>query len=123
MCPRDRGVHLHLPLQLSCSMRLTLQSRKQPVPGAVLGPPVETPPNRLPGGEIRWQVTPRGTGPKPPTDRLDDGPVIAPPTTSPRPPVRKQPLDPSPHLISHHLCTAHDCHPDGRSRSNPSDTP
>src|SRR4051794_5170579 len=99
MRPGHRGVNRDDPLQVRDSVRLALQFEQHPIPGAVLCPTVETPPARLPGRKILRQAPPRRPRAEPPTDRLDYRPVVAPPPTPPRYPVRQQGLDPSPHLI------------------------
>src|SRR4051812_9460398 len=83
MRPSNGGVDRDHPLQVRDRVRLTLQLDEHPVPGAVLGPPVEPPPDRLPGREIGRQIPPRRPGPKPPTDRLDHRPVVTPPPAAP----------------------------------------
>src|SRR5215207_6471195 len=95
----DRGVDRDDPLQVRDRVGVTLQLEQHPIPGAVLGPPVETPPDRLPGREIAGQVPPRRPGPEPPADRLDHRTMLTPPPTPSWSTVREQRLDPIPHLI------------------------
>src|SRR3954469_19208412 len=99
MRPSNGGVDRDPPLQIRDRVGLTLQLDEHPVPGAVLGPPVETPPDRLPGREIAGQVPPRRPGPEPPADRLDHRTMLTPPPTPSRRTVRQKRLDPGPHLV------------------------
>src|SRR3954454_5578840 len=95
----DRGVDRDDPLQVRYRVRVALKLQQHPVPGAVLGPPVETPPDRLPGREIAGQVPPRRPGTQPPADRLDHRTMLTPPPTPSRRTVRQKRLDPGPHLV------------------------
>src|SRR3954469_23702576 len=97
--PSHRGVDRDHPLQVGDSMRMTLKFNQDTVPGAVLGPPVETPPDRLPGRESARQVPPRRPGPEPPANRLHHRTMLTPPPTPSRRTVRQKRLDPGPHLV------------------------
>src|SRR5687768_7127405 len=63
-------------------MRIAFHRDLDPIPRAVLGPAVETPPHRLPGRKASRQIPSRRTSPEPRADRLNNRPAITPPAPS-----------------------------------------
>jgi hypothetical protein len=66
----DRDIPGHVPGRVGQG----LQRSQQPLPGAVALPAAEQPVNRLPGTVFRGDVAPRGAGPDPPADPVQQPP-------------------------------------------------
>lgn len=78
-----------------------------PVPGAICAEPAVSLPGRLPGAELRWQVTPGRAGPDPPDHALNHPPVVPERTAALAGSIRHQRLDPSPCSIREGTSSRH----------------
>src|SRR5665213_1339384 len=108
MRAHHRRVDTGHPIQLTGGIGVSLHRGEHPGPGAVARPPVQPLPRRLPRPETLRQIPPRRPGPIPPRDRLDHLPMLTPPATATRRPIRQQRLDPRPRHITEHTSPGHE---------------
>ncbi len=105
----DHGrVHANRPLRPGVAVTTGLQRRQDHLPGAI-GGPAPMPP--MQGSEVpiaARHIPPRRPGPGPPQDPVDHLPVIVPPASAARRPVRQQRLQPKPLHISQIMTIEHE---------------
>lgn len=100
MGPDDRGVDRDDPLQVALSIGLSEQGGEDLLPRPVDRPHPQPVVGALPRPKALRQIHPRHAGAVLEHDCIDHLPVIPPPPTPPRRPVRQQRLDPRPLRIS-----------------------
>jgi hypothetical protein len=90
--PDDRGVDGNDPVEAAFGVGLGEQGCEDLLPGAVGGPLPQAVVGALPRAEVPGQVHPRRAGAVLERDRVDHLPVITPPPSPLRCPVRQQRL-------------------------------
>ncbi len=104
----DCGVDGDDPVQVAFGVGLGEQGGEDAVPCAVDRPHPQPAVGALPRAETLGQVHPRRAGAVLERDRVDHLPVITPPPTPPRGPVRQQRLDPRPLRVSQRHTSTND---------------
>lgn len=100
VCAHDGGVDRDHPVEVAFGVGLSEQGGEDLLPRAVGGPLPQPVVGALPRAEVLGQVHPRCASAVLERDRVDHLPVIAPPPTPPRGPVRQQRLDAGPLGVS-----------------------